>query len=108
MVMAVLLWSPVLVPLLPSLLQQWASQSHNGVASTAALIGLYGAVVILITIWGRKIRGFEDPLQQYGVSIEPAFNAKQVSSLQCFLIKLLLDVICCTQCGLVLNVVFCL
>lgn len=88
MVMAILLWSPVLVPLLPAFLQQWASGSHNVVASTAALIGLYGAVVILITIWGRKIRGYEDPLQRYGVSIEPAFNARQVGSLQSFIIRM--------------------
>ncbi|KAI5073559.1 hypothetical protein GOP47_0011572 [Adiantum capillus-veneris] len=78
MVMVLLLWSPVLVPLLPTLLQQWASRSQNGIASTAALIGLYCAVVILISIWGRKIRGYKDPLHQYGVNLQPQSYARQL------------------------------
>ncbi|MCO5563280.1 hypothetical protein L7F22_016918 [Adiantum nelumboides] len=80
MVMVVLLWSPVLVPLLPTLLQQWASRSQTGIASTAALIGLYCAVVILISIWGKKIRSYEDPLLQYGVNLQPRSRARQLLS----------------------------
>ncbi|KAH7422912.1 hypothetical protein KP509_12G031700 [Ceratopteris richardii] len=78
LVMVLLIWSPVLVPLLPSLLQQWASQSHNTFATTAAIIGLYCAVVILINIWGKKIRGYEDALYQYGVTLHPGVNTVQL------------------------------
>jgi membrane protease YdiL (CAAX protease family) len=73
-VMALLLWSPVLVPLLPTLLQQWANRSYNGIASMAALVGLYGAVVILVAIWGRKIRGYNDPLVEYGIKLQPTLR----------------------------------
>ena len=69
--MALLLWSPVLVPLLPTLLRQWTIQSYNGIASMAALVGLYGAVIILVAIWGRKIRGYTNPLGQYGIKLQP-------------------------------------
>jgi hypothetical protein len=67
--MALVLWAPVLVPLLPSLLQQWATKVHNGVSETASVLGLYGAVLILITIWGKRVRGYEKPLVQYGLSL---------------------------------------
>ncbi|CAM6129107.1 unnamed protein product [Calypogeia fissa] len=67
--MAVLLWTPVLVPLLPTLLQQWATKSSSGVADAAAGIGLYGAVFILVTIWGRRIRGYDRPLVSYGLQL---------------------------------------
>ncbi|MCO5594009.1 hypothetical protein L7F22_048028 [Adiantum nelumboides] len=80
MVMVVLLWSPILVPLLPTFLQQWASRSQTGIVSTAAIIGLYCAVVILISIWGKKIRNYEDPLLQYGVNLQPRSRARQLLS----------------------------
>lgn len=67
--MALLLWTPVLVPLLPTLLQQWATKSPNGVADAAAGIGLYGAVFILITIWGKRVRGYDRPLVSYGLEL---------------------------------------
>lgn len=67
--MAVLLWTPVLVPLLPTLLQQWATKSPSGVADAAAEIGLYGAVFILVTIWGRRVRGYDRPLVSYGLQL---------------------------------------
>ncbi|KAJ7565186.1 hypothetical protein O6H91_02G051900 [Diphasiastrum complanatum] len=65
----VLLWSPIMIPLLPTLLQQWASRSPSSVAGCASAIGLYGAIIISITIWGKTIRGYEDPLEQYGLQI---------------------------------------
>ena len=37
----------------------------------AALVGLYGAVIILVAIWGRKIRGYTNPLGQYGIKLQP-------------------------------------
>ncbi|CAK9217031.1 unnamed protein product [Sphagnum troendelagicum] len=67
--MSLVLWAPVLVPLLPSLLQQWATKVHNGVSETASVLGLYGAVLILITIWGKRVRGYEKPLLQYGLRL---------------------------------------
>jgi hypothetical protein len=73
--MALVLWAPVLVPLLPSLLQQWATKVHNGVSETASVLGLYGAVLILITIWGKRVRGYEKPLIQYGLRL---FSRKKV------------------------------
>ena len=80
--MALLLWSPVFVPLLPTLLQQWAKESYNSIASMAALVGLYGAVVILVAIWGRKIRGYDDPFVEYGIKLQPTLG--QVSFFQSF------------------------
>lgn len=67
--MAVILWTPVLVPLLPTLLQQWATKSPSGVADAAAGIGLYGAIFILVTIWGRRVRGYDRPLVSYGLHL---------------------------------------
>ncbi|KAL3679674.1 hypothetical protein R1sor_022630 [Riccia sorocarpa] len=67
--MAVLLWTPVLVPLLPTLLQQWATKSPSGVADAAAGVGLYGAVFILITIWGKRVRDYDRPLVAYGLEL---------------------------------------
>jgi hypothetical protein len=67
--MIVLLWSPVLVPVLPSLLQQWATKSPNGVADAASVVGLYGAILILITIWGKRVRGYSKPLLYYGLRL---------------------------------------
>lgn len=67
--LSLLLWAPIFVPLIPSLLEQWSSQASGGVAGFAAVVGLYGAVVILITIWGRRIRGYEKPLVHYGLRI---------------------------------------
>ena len=65
--MVVVLWSPVLVPVLPSLLQQWATKSPSGVADAASVVGLYGAILILITIWGKQVRGYSKPLVHYGL-----------------------------------------
>lgn len=78
--MALLLWSPVVVPLLPTLLQLWTLHISLGVAGLASIIGLYGAVVILITIWGKRIRGYEQPLEQYGLSISSVSKILNLSS----------------------------
>ena len=74
--MIVLLWSPVLVPVLPSLLQQWATKSPNGVADAASVVGLYGAILILITIWGKRVRGYNKPLIHYGLGL---YSRRKVS-----------------------------
>lgn len=63
----VLLWSPVLIPVLPSLLHQWATKSPGGVVGAASVVDLYRAILILVTIWGRRVRGFSKPLVHYGL-----------------------------------------
>ncbi|KAJ4958101.1 hypothetical protein NE237_025212 [Protea cynaroides] len=67
--MVLLLWSPVVVPLLPILVQGWATHNPNGIAKYACIIGLYAAVLILIMLWGKRIRGYENPLEQYGLDL---------------------------------------
>ncbi|KAH9305683.1 hypothetical protein KI387_010087, partial [Taxus chinensis] len=67
--MALLLWSPVVVPLLPTLIQHWSLHTSLGVAGIASKIGLYGAHIILVIIWGKRIQGYEQPLEQYGLLV---------------------------------------
>lgn len=78
--MVLLLWSPVVIPLLPTFLQFWTLHTSLGVAGVASIIGLYGAVVILITIWGKRIRGYDQPLEQYGLSISSVSKILNLSS----------------------------
>lgn len=78
--MVLLLWSPVVVPLLPTLLQLWTLHISLGVAGLASIIGLYGAVFILITIWGKRVRGYEQPLKQYGLPISSVSKILNLSS----------------------------
>ncbi|XP_024544544.1 uncharacterized protein LOC112351260 [Selaginella moellendorffii] len=68
--MVLLLWSPIFLPLLPTLLTEWASHSSGGVAQCACVFGFYGALILLIIIWGKKIRGFDQPLHQYGLRLK--------------------------------------
>lgn len=67
--MVLVLWSPVAVPLLPTLLQSWTANTPSRIAELGCIIGLYGAVMILVTLWGKRIRGFESPLEQYGLDL---------------------------------------
>lgn len=76
----VLLWSPILVPVLPSLLHQWATKSPNAVADAASVVGLYGAILILITIWGKRVRGYNKPLLKYGLRL---YSRKKVHIVCC-------------------------
>lgn len=76
----VLLWSPILVPVLPSLLHQWATKSPNAVADAASVVGLYGAILILITIWGKRVRGYNKPLLKYGLRL---YSRKKVRIFCC-------------------------
>lgn len=68
--MVLVLWSPVAVPLLPTLVQAWATNTYSGIAEFICIIGLYAAIMILVMLWGRRIRGFEDPLEQYGLDMK--------------------------------------
>ncbi|XP_010261719.1 PREDICTED: uncharacterized protein LOC104600473 isoform X2 [Nelumbo nucifera] len=67
--MVLVLWSPVVIPLFPTLVQSWAAQNSTGIAKYACILGLYTAVMILITLWGKRIRGYENPLKQYGLDL---------------------------------------
>ncbi|KAF9616109.1 hypothetical protein IFM89_028575 [Coptis chinensis] len=70
--MVLVLWSPVVIPLFPTLVQGWATHNSTGIAEYACIIGLYTAVTILIIIWGKRIRGYEDSLEQYGLNLTSA------------------------------------
>ncbi|TXG61704.1 hypothetical protein EZV62_013067 [Acer yangbiense] len=67
--MVLVLWSPVAVPLLPSLMQSWTTNNPSRFAEVVCVVGLYMAVMILVMIWGRRIRGYKNPLQQYGLDV---------------------------------------
>ena len=67
--MVLVLWSPVVVPLFPTLVQSWMSKSSSGIADFACIFGLYLAVAILVMLWGKRIRGYERPLKQYGLDL---------------------------------------
>ncbi|XP_078444611.1 alpha/beta-Hydrolases superfamily protein [Wolffia australiana] len=67
--MALIMWSPVVVPLLPTIVESWRSTSSRGVAEYACIWGLYVAILILLVLWGRRIRDYDDPLQRYGLDL---------------------------------------
>ncbi|GAB2291580.1 hypothetical protein Dimus_025834 [Dionaea muscipula] len=67
--MVLVLWSPVVVPLLPTIVQNWATHDPYKIAQFASITGLYVAITILVIIWGKRIRGHENPLQQYGLNM---------------------------------------
>ncbi|KAF5177148.1 Embryogenesis-associated protein emb8 [Thalictrum thalictroides] len=67
--MVLVLWSPVVIPLFPTLVQGWALHNSSGIAEYACIIGLYTAVTMLIYLWGKRIRGYKDPLEQYGLDM---------------------------------------
>ncbi|KAJ8767473.1 hypothetical protein K2173_017517 [Erythroxylum novogranatense] len=67
--MMLVLWSPVIVPLLPTLVQSWTTGSPSRFAELVSIFGLYTAVLILVVLWGKIIRGYEDPLAQYGLDL---------------------------------------
>ncbi|CAI9286177.1 unnamed protein product [Lactuca saligna] len=75
------LWTPVVVPLLPTLLQNWATKnsSANGFAELACIIGLYGSVVVLVVLWGKRIRGYENPLEKYGLNFKSTTQMKNLA-----------------------------
>ncbi|KAI8565318.1 hypothetical protein RHMOL_Rhmol03G0249700 [Rhododendron molle] len=65
--MVLVLWSPVVVPLLPTLVQSWASHNSSKFAELVCIIGLYSSVAILVTLWGKRVRGYDNPFEQYGL-----------------------------------------
>ncbi|XP_045813223.1 uncharacterized protein LOC123907154 isoform X3 [Trifolium pratense] len=67
--MILVLWSPVVIPLLPTLVQGWTTNSPSKIAEVACIIGLYIAIMILVMIWGKRIRGYENAFEQYGLDL---------------------------------------
>lgn len=67
--MVLVLWSPILVPLLPTIVQSWTTNNPPRIAEFACIVGLYIAVMILTMKWGRRVRGYENSLEQYGLDI---------------------------------------
>ncbi|XP_051131125.1 uncharacterized protein LOC127251464 isoform X2 [Andrographis paniculata] len=67
--MVLLLWSPVVIPMLPTLMQNWSTQSHFKIAEFACIASLYVSVLIMIALWGKRIRKYDDPLLQYGMDL---------------------------------------
>ncbi|XP_021276143.1 uncharacterized protein LOC110410653 isoform X2 [Herrania umbratica] len=67
--MGLVLWSPVVVPLLPTLVQSWTTKNPSKIAELVCIIGFYTAVMMLVILWGKRIRGYENPLEQYGLDL---------------------------------------
>ncbi|XP_047052617.1 uncharacterized protein LOC124658291 [Lolium rigidum] len=77
--MVLVLWSPVVIPLLPTLVQSWTISASTGIVGDACIVGLYVSIMILVMLWGKRIRGYENPVEQYGM------NLTSVSRVQEFL-----------------------
>lgn len=74
--MVLVLWSPVVIPLLPTLLQSWSTSNPSRVAELASVVGLYVAVFILIMLWGKRVRKYENPFKQYGLDFKASIREK--------------------------------
>ncbi|KAL2338824.1 hypothetical protein Fmac_013270 [Flemingia macrophylla] len=67
--MILVLWSPVAIPLLPTIVQSWTTKTSSKIAEFACIAGLYIAVMILVMLWGKRIRGYENAFEQYGLDL---------------------------------------
>ncbi|KAL2503374.1 alpha/beta-hydrolase superfamily protein [Forsythia ovata] len=74
--LVLLLWSPVVIPLLPSLIQSWATHSPFKIAEFVCIAGLYVSIMIMITLWGKRIRNYDNPLRQYGMDLTSILEFK--------------------------------
>ncbi|GJM98721.1 hypothetical protein PR202_ga15753 [Eleusine coracana subsp. coracana] len=75
--MVLVLWSPVVIPLLPTLVQTWTISSSTGIVGYACIVGLYFSITILVMLWGKRIRGYENPVEQYGMNIGSPSRARE-------------------------------
>ncbi|KAJ0515665.1 putative alcohol O-acetyltransferase [Helianthus annuus] len=75
--MVLVLWTPVVVPLLPTLVQNWAAHNSSKYAELACIMGLYGSIMMLVVLWGERIRGYENPLERYGLELTSATQIQQ-------------------------------
>jgi len=65
--MVLVLWSPVVIPLLPTLVQSWATHNSPKIAELVCIIGLYSSIAVLVMLWGKRVRGYDNPFEQYGL-----------------------------------------
>ncbi|XP_057466860.1 uncharacterized protein LOC130756375 isoform X2 [Actinidia eriantha] len=65
--MVLVLWSPVVVPLLPTLVRSWSTHDSSKFSELACIVGLHASIMILVMLWGKRIRGYENPVKQYGM-----------------------------------------
>ncbi|CAN6469999.1 unnamed protein product [Victoria cruziana] len=72
--MVLVLWSPVVIPLLPTLLQRWTARSSSGIVEYCCTVGLYVSLIILAMLWGKRIRGYENPVLQYGLELKSRYE----------------------------------
>ncbi|EOA26144.1 hypothetical protein CARUB_v10019580mg [Capsella rubella] len=82
--MVLVLWSPVVIPLLPTLLQNWSTSNPSRVAELASVVGLYVAVFILVMLWGKRVRKYENPFKQYGLDFKSSNKEKIQEFLKAF------------------------
>ncbi|CAM0951493.1 unnamed protein product [Alopecurus aequalis] len=75
--MVLVLWSPVVIPLLPTLVQSWTISASTGIVGDACIVGLYVSIMILVMLWGKRIRGYEDPVEQYGMNLTSASRLQE-------------------------------
>uniref|UniRef100_J3MXS3 AB hydrolase-1 domain-containing protein n=1 Tax=Oryza brachyantha TaxID=4533 RepID=J3MXS3_ORYBR len=75
--MVLVLWSPVVIPLLPTLVQSWTISSSTGIVGYACIVGLYVSIMILVILWGKRIRGYENPVEQYGMNLASASRVQE-------------------------------
>lgn len=50
-------------------MQSWATRNPLKIAEFACIAGLYVSIMIMITLWGKRIRKYDDPLLQYGLDL---------------------------------------
>ncbi|KAL6965798.1 hypothetical protein U1Q18_036859 [Sarracenia purpurea var. burkii] len=74
--MVLVLWSPIVLPLLPTLVQSWATHNSSETAELICIIGLYSSIIILVMLWGKRIRGYEHPFEQYGLDFTSSSKIK--------------------------------
>ncbi|XP_058756763.1 uncharacterized protein LOC131629977 isoform X2 [Vicia villosa] len=67
--MILVLWSPVAIPFLPTIVQGWTTNNPSIIAECACIIGLYIAIMILVMLWGKRIRGYENAFEEYGLDL---------------------------------------
>ncbi|XP_058215429.1 uncharacterized protein LOC131326609 isoform X3 [Rhododendron vialii] len=76
--MVLILWSPFAVPLLPALVKSWVTHSSSKFAELVCIAGLYASITMLIAIWGRRIRGYDNPFEQYGLDFSSSSKIQNV------------------------------
>ncbi|XP_075509096.1 uncharacterized protein LOC142545661 isoform X3 [Primulina tabacum] len=101
--MVLLLWSPVVIPLFPSLMRSWTTQNPFKIVELTCITGLYISVMIMVVMWGKRIRKYDDPLLQYGLDFTSIPKFKNFSmglaggAMLVLLIQLVSSLLGCVQ-----------